>query len=137
VRVILDTNVFLSGIFFSGPPFAILDAWRKGRLELVVSAEILDEYRRVGDELGQSFPQVDPGPAFELLAVNAHVFAAPPLARQVCTDPDDDKFLACAIASGTKLIASGDKALLRTSGYGGIEVLTPRAFVDRHLTSRI
>ena len=136
MKVILDTNVFLSGIFFSGPPYTILDAWRKGRLELIVSAEILHEYRRVGDELGLSFPQVDAGPAFELLAVNAHVVAVPPLSRQVCTDPDDDKFLACAIASGTKLIASGDKALLRTSGYQGVEVVTPRAFVERHLVSR-
>ncbi len=136
MRVILDTNVFLSGVFFAGPPFAILDAWRKRRLELIVSAEILEEYRRVGDQLSRSFPQVDPGPAFELLAVNVHVVAAPPLAHQVCTDPDDDMFLACAIASGTKLIASGDKALLRTSGYQGVEVLTPRAFVDRYLSAR-
>jgi len=45
-------------------------------------------------------------------------------------------FLACAIASGTKSIASGDKALLRTSGYQGVEVLSPRALLDRHLTPR-
>ena len=35
MRVILDTNVFVSGVFFSGPPFEILDAWRHGRLTLV------------------------------------------------------------------------------------------------------
>ena len=58
---------------------------------------------------------------------------APPLSDHVCTDPDDDKFLACALASRTRMIASGDKALLRASGYEGIEVLTPRQFVDRHL----
>lgn len=56
MKVVLDTNVFVSGLFFSGPPYEILSAWRDGRLQLVVSAEILDEYRRVGErlELGYS-----------------------------------------------------------------------------------
>ena len=61
------------------------------------------------------------------------VFDPPPLQERVCRDPDDDKFLACAVASGTKLVVSGDKALLETSGYAGINVLTPRSFVERHL----
>lgn len=51
MRVILDTNVFVSGIFFSGPPHEILEAWRHGRIRLVISPEILEEYRRVGEEL--------------------------------------------------------------------------------------
>ena len=46
---------------------------------------------------------------------------------------DDDKFLACALASGAGTIVSGDKHLLSVSGYRGIEVLRPRAFVDRYL----
>ena len=48
MKVVLDTNVFVSGVFFCGPPYDILSAWRGGRLQLVVSAEILEEYRRVG-----------------------------------------------------------------------------------------
>lgn len=50
MKVVLDTNVFVSGLFFSGPPYEILDAWRHGKLHLVVSPPILDEYRRVGEE---------------------------------------------------------------------------------------
>ena len=133
MRVIVDTNVFVSGVFFSGPPYAILDAWRDGRVSLVVSPEIMDEYRRVTHELAEQFPGVDPGPPLELLAIRAQAVNAPSLSEQVCTDPDDDMFLACAIASKTKIITSGDKALLKTSGYAGIEVLTPRAFVDKYL----
>lgn len=49
----------------------------------------------------------------------------------VCTDSTDDMFLACAIAGDSRVVVSGDKALLRTSGYRGIEVLTPRAFLSR------
>jgi hypothetical protein len=44
-------------------------------------------------------------------------------------------FLACAVASGAKVIVSGDKALLRTSGYAGIEVCTPRAVLQKTCTT--
>ena len=133
MRVILDTNVFVSGIFFAGPPYSILDAWRHGRLSLVVSPEIMDEYRRVAHELAAEFPGIDPGPPLELVAIHARVVDAPPLPAPVCTDRTDDMFLACAVASGTKIITSGDKALLQTSGYKDVEVLTPRSFVDKYI----
>jgi uncharacterized protein len=133
MRVVLDTNVFVSGVFFSGPPYEILDAWRHGRLTLVVSPEILGEYDRVGHELAATFPTVEFAPAMELVALRSEVIQAPPLTERVCSDADDDKFLACAMASSTKVISSGDRALRRTSGYAGIEVLTPREFVDRYL----
>jgi len=130
MRVILDTNVFVSGVFFSGPPYEILDAWRRGKVELILSPDILEEYERVGEELAQRFPGVDLAPSLQLLAAKATVVNAAPLAECVCTDPDDDKFLACAVASRTRLIVSGDKALLRVSGYKGIVVLRPRDFVN-------
>lgn len=132
MRVILDTNVFVAGVFFSGPPYAILDAWRRGRVSLVVSPEILDEYRRVTHQLATKFPGVDPGPPLELLAIHVQVVNAPPLPSPVCTDQTDDMFIACAVASGTTVITSGDNALLQTSGYEGVEVLTPRAFLDKY-----
>jgi uncharacterized protein len=51
----------------------------------------------------------------------------------VCEDPDDDKFIECAIASKTEIIVSGDKHLLKVTGYQGINVLKPREFVDFYL----
>ncbi len=47
MRVIIDTNVFVSGVFFSGPPYTILDAWRNGKLTLIVSPAILREALRL------------------------------------------------------------------------------------------
>jgi len=131
VNVVLDTNVFVAGVFFSGPPATILRAWREGHITLVVSPPIMDEYRRVMHELAAQFPAVDPGPPLELLAVHARLVEASPLPEAVCTDPADDMFLACAIAGGSRVVVSGDKALLRTSGYRSIEVITPRAFLSR------
>ena len=133
MKLVVDTNVFISGVFFAGPPHDILNAWRHGKITMVLSPEILAEYQATGDALAVRFPGVDLNPWLELVAAKALVVQAPPLPKQVCTDPDDDKFLACALAAKAKLITSGDKALLATSGFKGITVLTPRHILDQYL----
>ncbi len=133
MRVVLDTNVFVSGVFFSGPPYQILQAWRDGQIEMVISPEILAEYRRVGEIMAGDHPALDLNPILEFVAQNAEVVSAPPLPEQVCEDLDDDKFLACALAGASKMIVSGDRHLLKVSGYQEIEVLKPREFVTKHL----
>jgi len=133
VRVILDTNVFVSGVFFSGPPYQILEVWRDGGLHMVISQDILDEYRRVGKILSGQFPAIDLLPIIELVTVEAEIFPSHTLSEPVCDDPDDDKFLACAIASKCKLIVSGDKHLLQVSGFKGIDIIKPRDFIDNYL----
>ena len=135
MRIILDTNVFVSGVFFTGPPYEILKGWRDGKWQLVVSPEILDEYRRVGESLAEQFPGIDLGPTLELVTVKAAMFSAQSFHEPVCADPDDDKFLACALASKSKVIVSGDKHLLQVSGFREIRVLKPREFVDEYLSN--
>jgi putative PIN family toxin of toxin-antitoxin system len=134
VKVVLDTNVLVSGILFTGPPHQILSAWSDGRFELVFTSDIHEEYRRVAAELQHQFPRVDLAAALDLVLVNAHAFPSAALEAPVCADPDDDKFPACAVASGAGTIVSGDKHLLRVAGFRGIEVLRPRAFLERYLT---
>lgn len=136
MRIVVDTNVFISGVFFAGPPHQILDAWRHGVIQIVISPQILDEYRRVGKELARKFPTIDLEPWLKLLTELSIMVEAPAIPEQVCRDMDDDKFLACAIAGKTRVVVSGDKALLETSGYAGVTVLTPRAFVERYLMGR-
>lgn len=133
MRVVLDTNVLLSAILFGGTPGQILDAWRAGQVELVMSPDIVDEYVRVGERLNVRHPDVDVQPSMALIVQNATIVPNTPLPGAVCDDPDDDKFLACALVSGTDIIVSGDKKLRAVSGYEGVNVLTPRQFVDRWL----
>ena len=133
MRIVLDTNVFVSGVFFSGAPHQVLRAWRDQEIEIVVSPEILDEYYRVSDELSTQFPEVDLSPMLQLVASKARLVEAAPLTEAVCDDPDDDKFFACADAAGVSVIVSGDRHLLKASGYQGIEVVRPRQFVDEYL----
>ena len=134
MRVILDTNVLVSGIFFSGPPFKILNAWKNNKIQLVLSAEILEEYRRIGKRLAEKYSGVEISPILALVAVHGEFVAAPPLSEQVCEDPTDDMFFACALASGCRIIVSGDKHLHRANGYGGVDVFRARAFVDKYLS---
>ena len=55
-------------------------------------------------------------------------------ATPICSDPDDDKFFLCAISAACKWIVSGDKHLLVKSGYGGVEVMKPRDFIEKFLS---
>jgi putative PIN family toxin of toxin-antitoxin system len=128
MRLVLDTNVFVSGVFFTGPPYQILKAWQQQRLDIVVSAQILQEYRRVGKKLANQFRGVDLNPVLDLVAARAVVVEPVELREPVCDDLDDDKFIACAISGRAQYIVSGDKHLLRLSCYQGVEILTPRQF---------
>jgi len=134
VKVVLDTNVLVSGILFSGPPHQILQAWSQGRVQLAMTSEMLEEYRRVGTELQRAFPGVDIGAVLDLILVGSEFFEPAPLGGPICSDPDDDKFLACAVASKSKVVISGDRHLLRVCGYGGVTVMKPRDFVEQYLS---
>ena len=133
MRIVLDTNVFVSGVFFGGVPYRILDAWRRGRVTIVVSPAILDEYRRVGEELAREHEDIDLSPFLSLVAAHAEVIDPPDLPSPVCRDRDDDKFFACALAGEVSVIVSGDRDLLAVDGYRGVSVLKPREFLARHL----
>lgn len=136
MKIVLDTNVFISGIFFSGPPYLILEAWRREKFDIVLSQKIFNEYQRIATELSIKFKGVDISVFLDLLAVNAIWVYAPDIPFTVSSDSDDDKFISCALASKTKVIVSGDKHLLDISGFKGIEVLTPRTFVERFIKSK-
>ncbi len=106
MKIVIDTNVFVSGIFFTGPPYQILELWRDGRLQPVISQEIDDEYRSVGAALSKQYPAIDTTPIFEFVAKNMKMIIAPDLPEPICVDPDDDKFIACALAASCKIIVS-------------------------------
>ena len=71
MKGVLDTNVFISGVFFSGPPNKSLKGWRDGRFILVLSPEILEEYQRVAEALSKKYPPVDLTELLELIVVEA------------------------------------------------------------------
>ncbi len=132
MKVVIDTNVFISGIFFTGPPYTILKLWHSGEIQIILTPEILDEFQRVGEVLKEDHPSIDLHPIIGYLIKTAEIINTPELPQPVSDDPDDDKFIAAAIACNCSIIISGDKHLLKISGFRGIKVLKPREFLDKY-----
>ena len=131
----IDTNVLISGAFFAGQPLRILMSCIEGRFRLVVSPEILTEYAQVGHAFTRNRANPDFDSFLATLLAQALIVDPPPLHPPVCRDPHDDKFVACAIASGTDMIVSGDRDLLSVSSKVPVRVMRPKEFVDRYLGS--
>lgn len=133
MKIVLDTNVFVSGIFFSGPPFQILQAWKERKIQFVLSQEIVSEYQRVAEALANKYTIVDISGIIELVTIYSEIVETDGYEIIECEDPDDNKFVECAMAGNCKTIVSGDKHLLKLSGFQNINVLTPRKFIDLYL----
>jgi len=129
MKIVLDTNVLISGLFWpGGPPRIILDMWLSGRISVLASQEIVDEYRGVVQRLGQK-RNVDVRKLLERLLMMVDYVMTSPLPTQVCDDPDDDKFLAAATAGRVKYLVTGDRALLRVGRFRKTEIVTPSTFL--------
>jgi len=136
VRVVLDTNVLISGIFFSGPPAKLLAHWRERNFTTVISEPIVLECIRVAEEISQKFPQIKITEILERFILNSEIVDTGDLKITECEDPDDNKFLECAIAGNCDIIVSGDKHLLKITEYRGVKIIKAREFLDNYLEVR-
>jgi len=132
MRIVLDTNVLVSAIFWGGAPHRVLEMWVHDRIEVVVSKEILAEYDRVISQLARKEGQ-DHLAHHWLMFIGQYttiITARSPV--KVCRDPDDNKYLACAVDGDADFIVSGDRDLLVLKEFIGIPILTPRQFLERY-----
>ena len=83
MKVVIDTNVFVSGIFWKGTPLKVLERWRAGDFQLVISPAILNEYQRVIDELTRQHPSSDAAAMMDLVKINAKMTNPVSLVRPV------------------------------------------------------
>jgi putative PIN family toxin of toxin-antitoxin system len=128
MRVVVDTNVFVSS-FFGGNPRRVVDLWKQGTVTLCLSSEIVDEYVAVLGRLGVVSDEIRHLLRLFARGHNCLFTRTPPDIRVVDADPDDDKFVACAVALDAEVIVSGDKHLLSVKSYMGIKVLSPNQFL--------
>lgn len=130
MKVVIDTNVFISGVFWKGVPHDILVAWRRAEFGMVVSPEILEEYRRVLHILNEDKKLAGVEGLLDQLTADAFMVRPKKFKNQVCRDADDDKFLEAAVAGKADFVVTGDRALLEVRRRGGIQVLAPRMFLN-------
>ena len=127
MHIVLDTNVLVSGVFWSGSSHTILELWAKGELGFIVSEAILKEYGRVMDVVSAQRAESTLGDKWAtFIAQNAVVVDAPRISSE-CRDPDDDK---CAVAGRASYLVSGDRDLLRLKKAFGIPIVSPSHFLN-------
>jgi putative PIN family toxin of toxin-antitoxin system len=130
MRVVVDTNVALSGLLWQGPPNQILRWARDGILEIVACEETTAElkrvlqYKRFGQRL--SMLETNPAEAFAYF-LNLLFFVPTPelIPQEIVEDPFDNFFLALASHNNARLIISGDRHLLNLREYQRIQIVTP------------
>jgi putative PIN family toxin of toxin-antitoxin system len=135
VRAVLDTNVLVSGLVAEqGPPCQVLDAWLEGRYTLVTSLYLVEElthvlaYPRIAERLRLDEEEVEA--ILVALLSQAEVTSGQLRLPGVTRDPKDDAVVACAKEGEADYIVSGDQDLLVLGECEGIQVVTPRQFVE-------
>jgi len=130
VKVVIDTSVFVSSVF-GGIPQQVVQLWFDGRLTLCLSEPILTEYQRVLREIG-AVSEAEECALIEAFASGEGVLytANPPAIEGVSSDPEDDKFLECALELEAECVVSGDSDLLEPGSYMGIPIFTPREVLE-------
>lgn len=130
MRAVLDTNVVVSALLWSGPPYRLLQAAVDGDLELFSSPVLLQELRDVlgrphlADRLRKQRGSVDN--ALALYAAMIVLVEPGNVPRSVPRDPDDDHVVALAVSAQAELIVSGDRHLHELGPtFGGIRIAKP------------
>ncbi len=131
-RLVLDTNIVISGVLFGGPPRSILELALEGAIELFSSPEMEDELEQV---LRTKFPEHLPAIQETLFALHELTTLTLPrrTVRIIREDPSDNRILECALSAKADAIVSGDHHLLDVGEFRGIPILSPKVFLDRFL----
>ena len=132
MRIVVDTNVLISGVFFGGFPRKILRASVEGRVRACASMEILNEYQEIIREMVlRKQGNIDVSILNPL--IRSMEIIEPASQIEICRDPDDDKFINCARDAHAMYIVSGDKDLLVIQQFENISIVTAKEFCERYL----
>ncbi len=132
MKIVVDTNIIFSGIFFQGVPGRILEDILNGIYQIVLSESIVSEYKEVIVRYAKKKKVLDltaPLEIIDLLISGAFFVDADGIMTPPCADPDDIKFLQVAMASKSKYLISGDKHLLDVGKYPGGMVIKAQDFL--------
>ena len=138
LRVVLDSNIFISAFLFGGVSAGVIGLALGGSFFVYTSIPILDEIRDVlrrpkfGLSSSQAFTLIE-----EIHSLCRIVSSEEPVFA-VKEDPDDNKILECALAAKAEVIVSGDLHLLRLQQWRGVKILTPADFMREaeHLSKK-
>ena len=129
MREVIDTNVVASAIFFGGKPKEVIDHVIKNHIKAYASQEIVNEYRETVEYLKEKFPEK--APKIPLMNIELKCTIIDVTTKiDICRDPDDNKFIECAVDSGCYYVVSGDKDLLTVKEYEGVRIVPVTEFLE-------
>ena len=128
MKVILDTNIFISGIFWKGSSNNAITNWKEGKFTLVTSLEAVSEIIKVlkdfkiklSDDMIQEW--------VDLIVRNSIIIEPREKIEAVKDDPKDNIFIETAVAGNVDYIISQDNHLLKLKEFRGIKIITPEEF---------
>lgn len=128
IKAVLDTNVFISALFWKGAPYKIMQKGLSGQFIICSSVDILEEIKN--KLLGKfEFPADDTVNFIEIITINSQIIEPKIKLNVVKDDFSDNKILECAIAGNADYVVSGDKHLLNIKEYKGIKIFSPSEFL--------
>lgn len=127
MKVVLDTNIFISGIFWLGNPYKLLNLWRKGNFELVVSRQIIKELISVLKRFKMPEEDID---GWEDTIIKNSILIEPEGKIDIIEDEADNRFLECAVGCKADYIVSGDSHLLKLEEYQGIKIIKAKEMLE-------
>jgi uncharacterized protein len=128
LRLVIDTKVLIFS-FFGGNPKRVIDLWKRGNAILCLTQAILEEYLRVMARL-----PLAPETKSNLVAIlqekrNIELVNPFRLFAVIPEDPEDDKFIDCAVEAHADYIISGDRHLLQVKAFRAIPIYSPKEFL--------
>lgn len=131
MRVCLDTNVLISGIFWRGIPGRIIDLWIENRFDLVATLSILDEYRRILKRIEASTGENVAEKWIKILVEKLIMVIPLSKPKKWSRDVHDDQFIQCSLSANVDYLVTGDKDLLELSDPMPFSILKPKVFLDK------
>jgi uncharacterized protein len=128
MKAVLDTNVFISGIFWTGASRKTLELWRDGLYTVVASLASVSEVEAVLKDFKISLPDDHIAVWIDLIVANCMMVEPDEKIDAVSDDPDDNMFLEAALAGDADYIVSQDNHLLKLKEFRGIKIVRPEEF---------
>jgi putative PIN family toxin of toxin-antitoxin system len=127
-RVVIDTNIYISAIFWNGKPREVIDLGRDGKITIFTSLDIENE---IAGKLKTTFKLAEED--VNQILLDFSTFTLPiRISKQLIVvqdDPDDNKFIECAVECKANYIISGDRHLLNLKEYEGIKLIKSSDFL--------
>lgn len=129
MKVVIDTNVLMSALYFGGNPQKILDLFLKKIFNAYATPAILAEYSDVYERLEKKTRRKADKYAYDAIV---SLFNIVPDNTEIkgSRDPKDDMFLGCALTCKALYIISGDKDLLCLKEFEGVKIVTVSEFLN-------